>query len=156
MCQKKCIKECAANTSLQSLICVDQLIQFTWCNTKQLVCKCMTNSFLWWWYARGRLYLQEGLMILDGIPFLNLMAMTKRISNPYFMPCYVQVFHSYMQKLIHCIYSCCSYAEMPKEEKNKISHRYKSLALVKSHFSEAGYTFQIKDIWKLWCLLSMV
>ncbi|PON63788.1 Ham1-like protein [Parasponia andersonii] len=35
-----------------------------------------------------------------------------------------------------------SYAEMPKEEKNKISHRSKALALVKSHFAEAGYTFQ--------------
>jgi len=32
---------------------------------------------------------------------------------------------------------------MSKEEKNKISHRSKSLALVKSHFAEAGYTFQI-------------
>ncbi|KAA8548479.1 hypothetical protein F0562_000254 [Nyssa sinensis] len=28
-----------------------------------------------------------------------------------------------------------TYAEMPKEEKNKISHRSKSLALVKSHFA---------------------
>ncbi|XP_031112527.1 inosine triphosphate pyrophosphatase [Ipomoea triloba] len=35
-----------------------------------------------------------------------------------------------------------TYAEMPKEEKNKISHRSKALALVKSHFSDAGYTFQ--------------
>lgn len=35
-----------------------------------------------------------------------------------------------------------TYAEMHKEEKNKISHRYKALALVKSHFIEAGYTFQ--------------
>ncbi|KMT15660.1 hypothetical protein BVRB_3g056480 [Beta vulgaris subsp. vulgaris] len=34
-----------------------------------------------------------------------------------------------------------TYAEMPKEEKNKISHRYKALALVKSHFAKAGYTF---------------
>uniref|UniRef100_A0A803MU83 Inosine triphosphate pyrophosphatase n=1 Tax=Chenopodium quinoa TaxID=63459 RepID=A0A803MU83_CHEQI len=34
-----------------------------------------------------------------------------------------------------------TYAEMPKEEKNKISHRYRALALVKSHFAEAGYTF---------------
>ncbi|KAK6929634.1 Ham1-like protein [Dillenia turbinata] len=33
------------------------------------------------------------------------------------------------------------YAEMPKEEKNKISQRSKALALVKSHSSEAGYTF---------------
>lgn len=31
---------------------------------------------------------------------------------------------------------------MPKEEKNKISHRYKALALVKSHFAEARYVFQ--------------
>ncbi|XP_071722121.1 inosine triphosphate pyrophosphatase [Rutidosis leptorrhynchoides] len=36
-----------------------------------------------------------------------------------------------------------TYAEMPKEEKNKISHRYKSLALLKSHFAEVGYTFQM-------------
>ncbi|XP_062166282.1 inosine triphosphate pyrophosphatase isoform X2 [Alnus glutinosa] len=35
-----------------------------------------------------------------------------------------------------------TYAEMPKEEKNKISHRSRALALVKSHFAEAGYTFQ--------------
>ncbi|GMH08254.1 hypothetical protein Nepgr_010094 [Nepenthes gracilis] len=34
-----------------------------------------------------------------------------------------------------------TYAEMPKEEKNKISHRSKALALVKSHFVEARYTF---------------
>lgn len=42
----------------------------------------------------------------------------------------------------------CSYAEMPKEEKNKISHRYKALALVKSHFAEAAYAFQTDaSIW---------
>lgn len=35
-----------------------------------------------------------------------------------------------------------SYAEMPKEEKNKISHRSKALALVKSHFAAADYIFQ--------------
>ncbi|XP_073146458.1 inosine triphosphate pyrophosphatase [Henckelia pumila] len=35
-----------------------------------------------------------------------------------------------------------TYAEMPKEEKNKISHRSRALALVKSHFAEAGYIFQ--------------
>ncbi|KAF4367279.1 hypothetical protein G4B88_026786 [Cannabis sativa] len=35
-----------------------------------------------------------------------------------------------------------TYAEMPKEEKNKISHRFRALAQVKSHFAEAGYTFQ--------------
>ncbi|KAK7355353.1 hypothetical protein VNO80_14608 [Phaseolus coccineus] len=39
-----------------------------------------------------------------------------------------------------------TYAEMPKEEKNKISHRSKSLALVKSHFAEAGYTFEINNV----------
>lgn len=43
------------------------------------------------------------------------------------------------------LYFGCSYAEMEKEEKNKISHRYKSLALVKSHFKEAGYVFQTDD-----------
>ncbi|KAJ0793299.1 putative nucleotide diphosphatase [Helianthus annuus] len=36
-----------------------------------------------------------------------------------------------------------TYAEMPKEEKNKISHRSRALALVKSHFAEAGYVFDI-------------
>ncbi|KAF3457621.1 hypothetical protein FNV43_RR02279 [Rhamnella rubrinervis] len=35
-----------------------------------------------------------------------------------------------------------TYAEMPKEEKNKISHRSRALALVKSHFAAAEYTFQ--------------
>ncbi|KAL5702568.1 hypothetical protein ACHQM5_027770 [Ranunculus cassubicifolius] len=35
-----------------------------------------------------------------------------------------------------------TYAEMPKEEKNKISHRSRALAMVKSHFLEAGYVFQ--------------
>ncbi|KAF3616141.1 Inosine triphosphate pyrophosphatase [Capsicum annuum] len=35
-----------------------------------------------------------------------------------------------------------TYAEMPKEEKNKISHRGKALELVNSHFVEARYTFQ--------------
>ncbi|MED6209014.1 hypothetical protein PIB30_050488 [Stylosanthes scabra] len=39
-----------------------------------------------------------------------------------------------------------TYAEMPKEEKNKISHRYRSLELVKSHFAEAGYEFQINNV----------
>ncbi|XVF38074.1 hypothetical protein REPUB_Repub20aG0066400 [Reevesia pubescens] len=34
-----------------------------------------------------------------------------------------------------------TYAEMPKEEKNKISHRYRALDMVKSHFAEAGYSF---------------
>lgn len=36
-----------------------------------------------------------------------------------------------------------TYAEMEKDEKNRISHRYKSLALVKSHFAAAGYTFEM-------------
>ncbi|KAI4311372.1 hypothetical protein MLD38_036275 [Melastoma candidum] len=35
-----------------------------------------------------------------------------------------------------------TYAEMPKEEKNKISHRSKALDLVKSHFAESGYIFR--------------
>ncbi|KAL7081327.1 hypothetical protein ACP275_14G033200 [Erythranthe tilingii] len=35
-----------------------------------------------------------------------------------------------------------TYAEMAKEEKNTISHRYRALAQVKSHFAEAKYTFQ--------------
>lgn len=35
-----------------------------------------------------------------------------------------------------------TYAEMPKEEKNKISHRSRALSLVKSHFVEASYIFE--------------
>ncbi|KAK1395402.1 Inosine triphosphate pyrophosphatase [Heracleum sosnowskyi] len=35
-----------------------------------------------------------------------------------------------------------TYAEMPKEEKNKISHRSRALALVKDHFAETGYVFK--------------
>lgn len=35
-----------------------------------------------------------------------------------------------------------TYAEMPKEEKNKISHRSKALELVKLHFAETQYAFQ--------------
>ncbi|CAN1144654.1 Inosine triphosphate pyrophosphatase [Linum perenne] len=35
-----------------------------------------------------------------------------------------------------------TYAEMAKEEKNKISHRYRALAMVKDHFAEAGYVFE--------------
>ncbi|KAJ6694958.1 INOSINE TRIPHOSPHATE PYROPHOSPHATASE/HAM1 PROTEIN [Salix koriyanagi] len=38
-----------------------------------------------------------------------------------------------------------TYAEMPKDEKNKISHRSKALDLVKSHFAEAGYIFETND-----------
>ena len=34
---------------------------------------------------------------------------------------------------------------MPKEEKNKISHRGRALALVKSHFDEASYVFETYD-----------
>ncbi|KAG6787921.1 hypothetical protein POTOM_003970 [Populus tomentosa] len=37
-----------------------------------------------------------------------------------------------------------TYAEMAKDEKNKISHRSKALDMVKSHFVEAGYIFQDK------------
>ncbi|XP_009377451.2 inosine triphosphate pyrophosphatase [Pyrus x bretschneideri] len=39
-----------------------------------------------------------------------------------------------------------TYAEMPKEEKNKISHRFRALALVKSHFAEARYTFEANSV----------
>ncbi|KAF3791272.1 Inosine triphosphate pyrophosphatase [Nymphaea thermarum] len=35
-----------------------------------------------------------------------------------------------------------TYAEMLKEEKNRISHRSKALELVKSHFATANYVFQ--------------
>ncbi|XP_051129864.1 inosine triphosphate pyrophosphatase isoform X2 [Andrographis paniculata] len=34
-----------------------------------------------------------------------------------------------------------TYAEMPKEEKNKISHRYRALDQVKSHFAKGTYSF---------------
>lgn len=36
-----------------------------------------------------------------------------------------------------------TYAEMPKEEKNKISHRSRALEKVKSHFAASGYRFQM-------------
>lgn len=39
---------------------------------------------------------------------------------------------------------------MPKEEKNKISHRYRALAQVKSHFAEANYAFQT-EAWNQEC-----
>lgn len=35
-----------------------------------------------------------------------------------------------------------TYAEMPKSEKNKISHRARALALVKEHFASANYEVQ--------------
>ncbi|KAL1832356.1 hypothetical protein ACET3Z_002007 [Daucus carota] len=35
-----------------------------------------------------------------------------------------------------------TYAEMAKEEKHKISHRGRALALVKDHFAETGYIFE--------------
>uniref|UniRef100_A0ACD5TPP8 Uncharacterized protein n=2 Tax=Avena sativa TaxID=4498 RepID=A0ACD5TPP8_AVESA len=35
-----------------------------------------------------------------------------------------------------------TYAEMPKTEKNQISHRGRALALVKEHFASANYTIQ--------------
>ncbi|PSS24022.1 Inosine triphosphate pyrophosphatase [Actinidia chinensis var. chinensis] len=38
-----------------------------------------------------------------------------------------------------------TYAEMCKEEKNKISHRSRALSLVRSHFAEAGCTFQMDN-----------
>jgi inosine triphosphate pyrophosphatase len=47
--------------------------------------------------------------------------------------------------LLDCvIFFFYSYAEMAKDEKNKISHRSKALDMVKSHFVEAGYIFQDK------------
>ncbi|CAL5416607.1 unnamed protein product [Camellia sinensis] len=36
-----------------------------------------------------------------------------------------------------------TYAELPKEEKNKISHRSRALSLVRSHFAQAEYAFQM-------------
>uniref|UniRef100_A0A452YC47 Inosine triphosphate pyrophosphatase n=1 Tax=Aegilops tauschii subsp. strangulata TaxID=200361 RepID=A0A452YC47_AEGTS len=35
-----------------------------------------------------------------------------------------------------------TYAEMPKSEKNQISHRGRALALVKEHFASANYEVQ--------------
>ncbi|KAG9447639.1 hypothetical protein H6P81_013767 [Aristolochia fimbriata] len=35
-----------------------------------------------------------------------------------------------------------TYAEMPKDEKNKISHRSRALSLVRAQFAAANYTFQ--------------
>ena len=34
---------------------------------------------------------------------------------------------------------------MSKEEKNKISHRYRALSLVKYHFADVGYEFKTED-----------
>ena len=38
-----------------------------------------------------------------------------------------------------------TYAEMAKEEKNKISHRYRALEEVKNYFASAGITFEIDE-----------
>ncbi|XP_050219982.1 inosine triphosphate pyrophosphatase [Mercurialis annua] len=38
-----------------------------------------------------------------------------------------------------------TFAEISKEEKNKISHRYRALSLVKAHFADVGYEFEIED-----------
>ncbi|OAY55421.1 inosine triphosphate pyrophosphatase [Manihot esculenta] len=38
-----------------------------------------------------------------------------------------------------------TFAEMPKEEKNTISHRYRALLLVKTYFAESGFVFEIDD-----------
>lgn len=38
-----------------------------------------------------------------------------------------------------------TYAEMPKDEKNQISHRSRALTLVKSHFAEAGFVFNTDE-----------
>lgn len=38
-----------------------------------------------------------------------------------------------------------SFAEMPKEEKNKISHRYKALLSVKDYFADSGFAFETDD-----------
>ncbi|XP_058182159.1 inosine triphosphate pyrophosphatase isoform X2 [Rhododendron vialii] len=65
--------------------------------------------------------------------------------DPVFQPDGYDQTYAEMPKEADCgfVISCCSYAEMPKEEKNKISHRSRALALVRSHFAEAGYTFQL-------------
>lgn len=36
-----------------------------------------------------------------------------------------------------------TYAEMPKEEKNKISHRFKALSALKNHFSSVGPSLEV-------------
>lgn len=79
-------------------------------------------------------------MISDGIRSSNQMATSKRISLPFSL---ISCLHR-MTTPDCFFYAFCrrSYAEMPKEEKNKISHRSKALALVKSHFASASYIFQ--------------
>ena len=39
----------------------------------------------------------------------------------------------------------CSYAEMPKAQKNSISHRGRALDLVKKHFAEMQYEFVTEE-----------
>ncbi|XP_058002173.1 inosine triphosphate pyrophosphatase-like [Hevea brasiliensis] len=38
-----------------------------------------------------------------------------------------------------------TFAEMPKEEKNKISHRYRALSSVKAYFAESEFVFKTDD-----------
>ncbi|XP_078440195.1 inosine triphosphate pyrophosphatase family protein [Wolffia australiana] len=38
-----------------------------------------------------------------------------------------------------------TYAEMAKAEKNRISHRSRALALIRAHFTQAGYVFETRQ-----------
>ncbi|KAK9160148.1 hypothetical protein Syun_006489 [Stephania yunnanensis] len=58
-----------------------------------------------------------------------------------------QDFGNVLCKLIGLLFLVIPYyAEMPKEEKNKISHRYKALDMVKSHFADVGYKFETDSL----------
>jgi hypothetical protein len=75
--------------------------------------------------CRAILFQLEDHWILDGIPFFNLMALTKRMNfvishNPHTLN-----FPSYLR-----------YAEMSKAVKNEISHRGKALQALKEFFQK--------------------
>lgn len=91
-------------------------------------------------FYRGKLFIPEDLQILVGIQSLNQMAMSKRMLSLFL----------FLSLTIHKLvalpnYIFCSYAEMAKEEKNKISHRYRALEEVKNYFATSGITFEIDE-----------